>query len=64
MEVFFASKIIRSKGRRDSELYIVSNRFQKKNLSISTAKSGMLSNFSAISKTRLRPRGVTYEREP
>ena len=51
MNVFFASKVIQSKGRRDSHLYIVSNRFSgKKSLRIYRKRWGIEQLFSHLKK--------------
>ena len=51
MKVFFARKMIRSKGRRDSELYIVSNRFSgKKALKLYRKRWGIEQLFSHLKK--------------
>ena len=51
MKVFFASKIIQSKGRRDSHLYIVSNRFAgKEALKLYRTRWGIEQLFSHLKK--------------
>ena len=51
MKVFFASKIIRSKGRQDSQLYIVSNRFAgKEALDLYRRRWGIEQLFSHLKK--------------
>ncbi len=51
MSVFFASKIIQSKGRRDSHLYIVSNRFAgKEALRLYRKRWGIEQLFSHLKK--------------
>lgn len=51
MKVFFASKVIQSKGRRDSNLYIVSNRFSgKEALALYRKRWGIEQLFSHLKK--------------
>ena len=51
MKVFFASKVIQSKGRRDSHLYIVSNRFMgKEALKLYRKRWGIEQLFSHLKK--------------
>jgi hypothetical protein len=51
MKVFFSSKIIQSKGRRDSHLYIVSNRFAgKEALNLYWKRWGIEQLFSHLKK--------------
>ena len=51
MKVFFASKVIQSKGRRDSHLYIVSNRFSgKEALKLYQKRWGIEQLFSHLKK--------------